>query len=741
VLNQLGFDTFHTKADRIYRVALDFHTPSYTGKVIRTGHPLADRLLQDYPEVEATTRLWNDFSLPMAVTFGNQRFMETGVMFADSNFFDVFTVKLLQGDRQTALGLTNAVVITPEMAQKYFGEDDPLGQVIRITSNESDGEYVVTGIAEPMPAKSHFHFDFLASLESVDIYWKKLWIPIVPVTYLVMAPGQQPAQFEAKLDRIVATYVAPRLTRDSSMSYEEYKRHGFRYRLFLQSLQRIHLYSNLDEIEPSGGIIQLRLLGLIGVFILLLAGINFVNLSTAYASVRAKEAGVRKTLGSHKRQLVSGFLFESICLSLIALGLALVATPVLLELMNPMLENPMLENPIALTQLFEPLFLLGAMTFSILLGLLAGVYPAFFLSNRSAVATLKGEVQGMKKSSLRNVLVVFQFAVSIILMIGALLVRQQLSHLQNKELGFERENILAVERSHATIEQLKRFKRVVLEHSGVVKTSITSRIPRRGMISTNFRPQRERMGNEINLYDTFLNHDAHKKAMTLRHALTMQTGMAWFGESHLGSMNRFQGDKIEMVLDYEMDRAPGEKWYYNSGIAVLLGGLLQNATGMSTQDFADKFLFEPMGIEERRWHSHRGIPHTGGGLHLRPRDMAKIGYLYLKDGVWAGRRLLPEGWVADATRRQVSQVAKRTEYTAAYGYMWWVLPFERHNMAATDRRDIYAAYGYMGQFIFVVPELDMIAVFTGGASRWPGELRPFDLLYDYILPSGAPTKH
>ncbi len=236
-------------------------------------------------------------------------------------------------------------------------------------------------------------------------------------------------------------------------------------------------------------------------------------------------------------------------------------------------------------------------------------------------------------------------------------------------------------------------------------------------------------------YQSFDNLTEDKKAITLQHALTMQTGMAWFGESHLGALNRYQGDKMKFVLDYKMDRPPGEKWYYNSGIAVLLGGLLKNATGMRTQDFADKYLFAPLGIKASRWSSHRDIPHTGGGLYLKPRDMAKIGYLYLKDGVWQGKRILPEGWVAEATKRHVPIASKRNEYTAGYGYMWWILPFERHNMEKTDRQDIYTAYGYMGQFIFVIPELNMVAVFTGGSTRWPGEIQPFDLLYAFILPA------
>ena len=224
--------------------------------------------------------------------------------------------------------------------------------------------------------------------------------------------------------------------------------------------------------------------------------------------------------------------------------------------------------------------------------------------------------------------------------------------------------------------------------------------------------------------------------MTLKHALTMRTGQAWTGELHLGALNRFSGDKMKYVLDYKMEGPPGERWYYNSGIAILVGGLIQNATDMNTKDFASKYLFDPLGITSYRWVGHRDIPHTGGGLYLTPQDMAKIGYLYLRNGKWDTDQILPEGWVNEATTRHVNSTQNIVGISPiSYGYMWWLLPLNKSD--TTDQTaGIYMAYGHWGQFIFVIPKYDMIVVWTNNSSAsYSEEIKPISLLYDYVLPA------
>ncbi len=228
---------------------------------------------------------------------------------------------------------------------------------------------------------------------------------------------------------------------------------------------------------------------------------------------------------------------------------------------------------------------------------------------------------------------------------------------------------------------------------------------------------------------------AHKRAMTLKDALTMRTGQAWTGESHLGALNRFAGDRMKYVLDYQMAAAPGKDWYYNSGIAILLGGLLQNTTKTTTQEFAQHYLFDPIGITSAKWSwSHRGIPHTGGGLFLKPVDMARIGYLFLRNGKWREKQILPPWWVKEATTRHVPFAESISGVKKiGYGYMWWLMPLQKQDIDE-QKSEIYMAYGHWGQFIFVIPKYDMVVVITNNNSAsYPEEIKPISLLYQYVL--------
>ncbi len=238
-------------------------------------------------------------------------------------------------------------------------------------------------------------------------------------------------------------------------------------------------------------------------------------------------------------------------------------------------------------------------------------------------------------------------------------------------------------------------------------------------------------------YKIINNMDDNKRAMDLEHALTMRTGQEWTGERHLGPLNRHQGDKMKYVLDYKMEGEPGINWYYNSGIAVLLGGLLENATGMNTKDFAQEYLFEPIGITSAYWSwGHRGIPHTGGGLYLSPKDMARIGYLYLRNGMWNDKQILPEWWVEKAMEKHVQHAESISDVrSVGYGYMWWLLS-KNKNYYGDDPADIMMAYGHWGQFIFIIPKDDMIVVFTNdNSASYSEEIKPISLFYKYILPS------
>lgn len=233
-------------------------------------------------------------------------------------------------------------------------------------------------------------------------------------------------------------------------------------------------------------------------------------------------------------------------------------------------------------------------------------------------------------------------------------------------------------------------------------------------------------------YNEIANDNAWKQSMTICNALNMRTGQSWTGEKHLGPLNRYPGDKMKYVLDYHMESAPGKKWYYNSGIAILMGGLIQNATGMNTKKFAQDHLFSPLNITSATWSwGHRGIPHTGGGLYLNPEDMLRIGYLYLRDGIWDGQQILPRNWVNQMFDTPVYGVKRFPGgIEAGYSRMWWMLP--RHKNS--NKLGILMAYGHWGQFIFVIPEHDMIVTFTNdNSANYYEEIEPIALMYKYVL--------
>lgn len=236
-------------------------------------------------------------------------------------------------------------------------------------------------------------------------------------------------------------------------------------------------------------------------------------------------------------------------------------------------------------------------------------------------------------------------------------------------------------------------------------------------------------------YQTIENDESAKRALNLQHALNMRTGQAWTGERHLGPLNKYKGDKMKYVLDYDMELAPGKKWYYNSGIAILMGGLLQNATAMDTEDFAQRFLFAPLAIKRAQWSwGHKGIPHTGGGLFLTPIDLARIGYLYLRNGCWEGQQIFPKDWIHGILTNAIPLVKKfHGSIPAGYGGMWWLLPLEKTKIE--NSFDILMAYGHWGQFLFVIPQYDMVIVMTqNDSATYIEELEPIKLLYSHLLP-------
>ena len=430
VKDELSYDRFNEKADRIVRVV--FKANINGGKINESFvmPPTAQALKNDYPEVQQATRLRN-FGSPRVV-IGEKLFNDDPMAYVDANFFDVFTIPFLKGNPKTALIQPNCVVLSKAVAQKYFGDENPIGKVIYFKKGADAPAFRVTGLFDKIPSNSHFHFDLLGSMASDTEAKSTSWLTSNYFTYLLLAEGADYKKLEAKLPATVEKYMGPQIIQAMGMSLSQFRTKGNELGLHLQKLTDIHFYSEgTNELEASGDIKYVYIFGAIALFMLLIACINFMNLSTAGASKRAKEVGVRKVLGSAKLELVRQFLMESLLLTSFALLLAIVLVPLVLPIFNNLSGKNL-----SLDFAANPLTLVGLLAFGLLVGVLAGSYPAFFLSSFKPIAVLKGRFVGSKKTiGLRSGLVVFQFCVSICLIVGTTVVYQQLSYIQNKKTG------------------------------------------------------------------------------------------------------------------------------------------------------------------------------------------------------------------------------------------------------------------------------------------------------------------
>ena len=481
VRDELSYDRYHDNADQIYRITLDALLGEQEIHGPISPAPMAQALVSDFPEVVQATRLFT-FRDETLVRYEDNRFVEERFFFGDSTFFEVFTFPFLQGDPETALVEPNTVVLTESTARKYFGQENPIGQTLRV--NEQT-DYEVTGVMADVPTNSHFHFDFLGSLGTLDNSRNPIWVSNNFRTYFILAEGHSPEALEAKFPAMVENYAGPQVEQILGITIDQFFASGGRFAFQLQALTDVHLHSQLDfEIEPNGDITYVYAFSVVAFLILLIACINFMNLATARSANRAKEVGVRKVLGSNRRQLTLQFLMESMLLSVIALGVALVLAAVLLPVFNS------LSGKALQIDYLDGFMLSGVIGLAVLVGLLAGSYPAFFLASFSIVNVLKGQgTVGMKSSGLRSGLVVFQFVISIALMIGTAMVYRQVDFIQNKRLGFDKEHVIVLERFNALGPQQQAFKQQIQQHPNVVAVAAANTLPGRSFGDTSFIPE------------------------------------------------------------------------------------------------------------------------------------------------------------------------------------------------------------------------------------------------------------
>ncbi|MGD9346343.1 MAG: ABC transporter permease [Candidatus Aminicenantes bacterium] len=472
VQSELNYDRFHENAGNIYRVPLRFNVGMNHFDCALAPSPLAAAMVRDFSEVKASTRMYKQFRTGnVYVRYGDIQFMEEQFVWADPSVFDVFTIPFIEGEKTTALKERNSVVLTPQTAKKYFGEDDPIGKMLVL---EDGTPYKVTGIVRPLPINSHFHFDFLATFTSLRKSRDPDWYDTAVYTYILVEENVTADQIESKFPEFSRKYYEPIVKKAMGISYEKFIASDNYIGFFLQPLLDIHLHSRVEnEFEPTGNTNTVAIFAAIALIILIVACINFINLATARAAQRAKEVGIRKVVGSAKKQLLRQFLTESIVFAAIAICVALI----LVELFLPVF-NTLVGKDYSLSAFMGWPFVLGILFSAVVIGMAAGVYPAFLLSSYHPVDVIKGKHQsGMKGRNFRHVLVVFQFVASIVLFISTFVIADQLRYVRNKNLGFDKEHIVIIQGARKLGAEREAFKERLKQSPNVINAAFTDSLP------------------------------------------------------------------------------------------------------------------------------------------------------------------------------------------------------------------------------------------------------------------------
>lgn len=469
VMDELSYDRYNKAADRIYRVDGDIKFGGTHYVLANAAAPMAAALKQDYPEVEEATR-FRDYG-GFLVRNGAQNIKENKVIYADASVFSVFSLPLVAGDPKTALQGPETVVISEKIARKYFNSTDVVGRILLINDK---AHYKITGVMKEIPGQSHMNFDFFASLAGSSEAKSTDWLSNNFNTYILLRKDADPKKMEASLADVVNKYVSPQVRSALNTSIEDLEKSGNFLRYNLMPLTDIHLHSNkTGELGPNNSIQYVYIFSAIAIFILLIACVNFMNLSTARSSNRAKEVGIRKVMGSQRGQLMMQFITESILVSFMAMVLALGIAQLLLPFFNELAGKEM-----SLGLFSKPWLVPVLLALVVVVGLLAGSYPAFFLSAFRPVLVLKGTIaSGFRTGLLRNILVVFQFSLSIFLIVGTMVIYNQLSYIRNKKIGFDRDQVVVLQNTRSLGKQAEVFKQDILSVNGVEGVTMTSFLP------------------------------------------------------------------------------------------------------------------------------------------------------------------------------------------------------------------------------------------------------------------------
>ncbi|MGB5820208.1 MAG: ABC transporter permease [Saonia sp.] len=502
--DELSFDRMFVDADRIYRINADIKFGGEAQKSAEVSAPMAAAMEKDFSQVETTVRFRNIGSMLIRKSGTRTNVKERSTTYVDATFFDMFGIDLLFGDTKTALKEPNTLVLTKTAAEKHFGTKDAIGQSLLLNNNDT---YTVTGVIDDLPKNSFLrdHSIFMAMAGYEDAQ-EMDWTSHNYFTFMKLIPSANIADFQTPLQSMLGTYVIPFAQQYfPGITEEQFLASGNYVNFSTIPLTDIHLYSDTNfELSPNSSVQNVYILSFIGLFLILLAGVNFMNLSTAHSLKRAKEVGIRKTLGSNRSGLIRQFLTESGLISfislLLAIGIAMVALPFFNDLSGKNISIPFSNT----------LFWLILLSATIILGVFSGAYPAFFMSKFVPVKVLKGaNIDNVSGGNIKNALVVFQFAISVFLIISTIVVYQQLNFIQSKDLGFTKDQILIIEDVNATGDKALSFKNEVAQLGQVESVSLTSYLPTPSSRSNNsfFKEGVLEQENTINMQQWMVDHD------------------------------------------------------------------------------------------------------------------------------------------------------------------------------------------------------------------------------------------
>ncbi len=470
VIHELSFDKFNEKYDRIYRIYIDGKMSDQEFKSAWTPAPAARTFVEEFPEIETAIRMqrWDE----LLIRIDDRKFIESKIALADSGFFNVFSLKLLEGDPSKVLSQPNAVVLTLSQARKYFGNGEAVGNHLRIGNDST--LYTITGVMQDVPENSHLDFDILLSFLTHPRANDDFWLSNSFSTYLLLREGASPEVLESKMPVIIEKYIGPQVEKSLGMDLQAFADAGNRYGMFLQPLSDIHLNTEImADFKRSSDRKYIYIFSGIAFIILIVAGINYMNLSTARSARRSREVGLRKVVGSSKGMLIWQFILESVLLTVISTVLAVL----LVELLLPVFNN-MLQTNLKVGYFTRWYVIPGLLLLTVFIGLFSGSYPAWFLASFMPVKVLYGKLKvGLSNTVIRSILVIFQFFFSIALIITSLIIYKQINYMLNKDMGFDKEQLMVIRRADALQKKIIAFKDEIKKIPDVISITNSTTVP------------------------------------------------------------------------------------------------------------------------------------------------------------------------------------------------------------------------------------------------------------------------